>query len=99
MEILKKIQVQENLKKSLSAYHWNLNSLPAHNFSKQTQLKAYISMYNHNFICLSETYLNSSVPGSLLKIDGYKFVRADYPMIPKEVEFLFTIRSHFLLES
>ena len=26
-------------KKSLSVCHWNLNSLPAHNFSKLTQLK------------------------------------------------------------
>ena len=29
----------------LSAWHWNLNSLSAHNFSKFTQLKAYISIY------------------------------------------------------
>ena len=39
-------------KKSLSLCHWNLNSLPAHNFSKLTQLKAYISMYKLDFICL-----------------------------------------------
>ena len=46
-------------KNSLSVCHWNLNSLSAHNFSKLTQLKAHISKYKHEFICLSETYLNS----------------------------------------
>ena len=42
-------------------------------------MKAYISMYKHDFICLSETYLDSSTPDSLLEIDGYILVRADHP--------------------
>ena len=63
---------------SLSVCHWNLNSLSAHNFSKLTQMKAYISMYKHDFICLSETYLDSSTPDGLLEIDGYNLVRADH---------------------
>ena len=65
--------------KSLSVCHWNLNSLTAHNYSKLTQLKAYTSMYKHDFICLSETYLDSSTPDSLLEIDGYNLIRADHP--------------------
>ena len=36
-------------------------------------------MYNHDFICLSETYLDSTIPDSLLEIDGYNLVRADHP--------------------
>ena len=36
-------------------------------------------MYKHDFICLSETYLRSSVPYSFLEIDGYNLVRADHP--------------------
>ena len=44
-----------------SVCHWNLNSLPAHNISKLTQLKTYISVYKYDFICLSETYLSTSV--------------------------------------
>ena len=36
-------------------------------------------MYKHDCICLSETYLDSSVSDSLLKIDGYNLVRADHP--------------------
>ena len=66
-------------KKSLSVCHWNLNSLSAHNFSKRTQLKAYTSIYKHDFICLSETYLDSSIPDSFLEIDRYDLVRSDHP--------------------
>ena len=64
---------------SLSVCHWNLNSLCAHNFSKLTQLKAYNSLYKYDFICLSETYLDSTIPDKLIKIKGYKPVRADHP--------------------
>ena len=66
-------------KDSLSVCHWNLNNLSAHNFSKLTQMKACISVYKHDFICLSETYLDSSTLDSLLKIDRYILVRADHP--------------------
>ena len=64
---------------SLSICHWNLNSLTAHNYSKPTQLKAYISIYKHDFVCLSEIYLDSTTPNSLLEIDGYNLIRADHP--------------------
>ena len=64
---------------SLSVCHWNLNSLCAHNFSKLTQLKTYISVYKHDFICLSETYLDSSTSDGLLEIDEYNLVCADHP--------------------
>ena len=30
-------------------------------------------------MCLSETYLDSRIPDSLLEIDGYNLVRADRP--------------------
>ena len=53
--------------------------LTAHNSSKLTQLKAYISLYKYDFICLSETYLDSTTPDNLLEIDGYNLVRADHP--------------------
>ena len=63
----------------LSVFHWNLNSLSAHNFTKLTQLKAYNSIYKYDFICLSETYLDSSTPDNLIEIEGYKLIRADHP--------------------
>ena len=59
--------------KSLLVCHWNLISLIL------TQLKAYISMHKYDFICLSETYLDSKIPDSLLEIDWYNLVRADHP--------------------
>ena len=31
--------------------HWNLNSLPAHNFAKMLLLKAYNAVYKYDFIC------------------------------------------------
>ena len=40
-------------KNSHSVCHWILNSLSAHNFSKLTQLNAYISIYKHDFICFT----------------------------------------------
>ena len=58
----------KKFKNSLSVCHWDLNSLSAHNFSKFTQLKTYTSIYKHDFICLSDTYLDSSIPDSLLEI-------------------------------
>ena len=64
---------------SLSVCHWNLNSITAHNCSKLTQLKAYISTYKYDFICLSETYLDSSIPDDVINIEGYNLVRADHP--------------------
>ena len=36
-------------------------------------------MYKRDFICLSQTFLDSSVSDSLLQIDGYNLVRADHP--------------------
>ena len=63
---------------SLSICHWNFNSLSAHNFAKLTQLKAYNSIYKHDFICPSETYFDSTTANNMLEIEGYNLVRADH---------------------
>ena len=44
------------------------------------QSKAYNSIYKHDFICLSETYLDSSTPlnDNSLQIKGYNLDRADH---------------------
>ena len=71
-----------NSKNHLPSFcHWNLNSLPAHNFSKMLLLKAYNAIYKYDFICLSEIYLDSSIPSDhvSLELEGYKLVRADHP--------------------
>ena len=36
-------------------------------------------MYKHDLICLSETYLDSTVPDSLPEIHEYNLIRADHP--------------------
>ena len=78
--LLNETKGQENLKtNSFSICDWNLNSLSAHNFSKLTQIKAYNSIYKYDFICLSETYLDTSIPDNLIDIEGYKLIRADHP--------------------
>ena len=66
---------------TLSICLWNLNSIPAHNFIKLSLLRAYISVDEFNVICLSETYLDSSISSSddNLEIPGYTLVCADNP--------------------
>ena len=44
---------------TFSIGHWNLNSLVAHNFTKSSILKAYLSVQRFDTFCISETYLNS----------------------------------------
>ena len=36
-------------------------------------------MYKYDFICLSETYLDSMTPDNLIEIDGNNLVCADHP--------------------
>ena len=64
----------------LTICHWNLDSIPAHDFINVALLKAHLSVHEMNVICLSETYLESFVPvdDDNLQILGYSFVRADH---------------------
>ena len=61
--------------------HWNLNSISAHNFIKITLLHVYVSTHNVQILCLSETYLDSSISSNEnnLKIPGYDLYGADHP--------------------
>ena len=45
----------------------------------KTYSKAHNSVYKYDFICLSETYLDSSIPDNLIDIEGYKLIRANHP--------------------
>ena len=58
---------------SLSISHWNLNSISAHNFIKLSLLRAYISINKTDIICLSETYVDSSISSDNdnLALPGY----------------------------
>ena len=62
-----------------SICHWNLNSIATYSLTKVSLLKAYITIYNYDIICFSETYLDSSIPSddNILEIPGYDLIRAD----------------------
>ena len=60
---------------TVSVCHWTLNSITEHNFSKLTQLIVYVSTYKCDFICLSETFLDSQTPDNLVDIQGYRSSR------------------------
>ena len=47
---------------NFSLCHWNLHSIAANDFSKLFLLEAYKARHMYDIICLSETYLDSSVP-------------------------------------
>ena len=72
---------KQNAVKKFTIYHWNLNSIAAHNFAKLVLLKAYSSVHKFDIICLSETYLDSNIlpDDSNLEIPVYNLVRSDHP--------------------
>ena len=41
--------------------HWNLNGLAAHNFEKVPLVEAFIASNNFDLVCLSETFLDSTI--------------------------------------
>ena len=74
-------ELNQNTAKKLSICRWNVNSIAAHNFAKLVLLKAFNSIHKFDIICLSETYLDSSIlhNDSNLEIPGYNSVRSDDP--------------------
>ena len=65
----------------ISICHWNLSSISAHNLAKLHILKAYVTVHKFDIICLSETYLDSSIPfdDNNLEISGYNLILSDHP--------------------
>ena len=67
--------------KSLSVCHWNLNSVWVDDFSKITQLSAFLNVHNFDIVCLGETFLTSHIMDDdpRLAIEGYEILRSDHP--------------------
>ena len=65
---------------SFSIFHWNLNSICAHNFIKLSLIRTYIAANQCDILCLSETFLDSGILSDDVSLDisGYRLVRADY---------------------
>ena len=66
---------------SFSFFHWNLNSIAAHNFIKMFLLHADNAIHRFDIICLSETYLDNSyhTDDDQLTFPGYNLIRAHNP--------------------
>ena len=47
---------QYNSCQSFFVFHWNLNSICAHNFVKLSLLRAYIAVNQCDILCLSESF-------------------------------------------
>ena len=62
-----------------SWFHWNVNSILAHN--KLSLLEAYSTIHKYDILCISETYSKSSVlvDETTLSHPGYNLVRSDHP--------------------
>ena len=70
----------------LKFFHWNLYGLAAPDFIKLPLIGAYIATTNLDIVCLSETFLDSSIPNDDKRIDiaGYSLLRADHPSNTKK---------------
>ena len=65
---------------NFSICHWNLNSLTSHNCEKVNLLEAYNAVNKFDIICLSESFLDSSITeNNNVKINEYTMVSADHP--------------------
>ena len=53
--------------------HWNLNGLAAHDFIKVPLVETFITSNNFNLVCLSKTFLDSTIPNDdvNIQIKGY----------------------------
>ena len=64
--LLKSVDIESNPgprnSSALKFCHWNLNGLAAHEFTKLYLLEGYIDVNDNNIICLSETFLDFSIP-------------------------------------
>ena len=61
--------------------HWNLGGIAADDFVNVTLIEAFNNANNIDIICLSDTFLDSTIPlnDERLYINGHSMIRADHP--------------------
>ena len=66
---------------SFSICQWNLNSISGQSYIKILLIRAYISAYKFDVICISENYFDpdTSDDDNNLKIPGYNLIWANNP--------------------
>ena len=71
----------------------------AHDFVKVPLVKAIIKANNIDIICLSETFLDSTIPRNdeRLRVTGYSMIRADHTSNTKEELLAYIIKSIYCL--
>ena len=74
---------KRNAAQTPSICHWNVNGISAHIVVKLSHLRAYLSVHKFDIICLSGTYLDSSIDDGNLEILGYYLIRSDHPFNKK----------------
>ena len=76
---LKHGDVLRKSKQDFFCFHWNVNSILVHN--KLSLLEAYNTIHKYDILCISETYLDSSVSvdDATPSLPGYNLVRSDHP--------------------
>ena len=79
--LTKSCRQKPNSVQNFSVQDWNMNSIPAHNFSKISFLSAYNFLHKFDIICLSETYLDSSIlpQDPNIEMQTYTLIRTDHP--------------------
>ena len=84
---------------SLSFCHWNLNGLTAHYCIKMTLIQACITDQNFDTVCMSETFLISSIQDDDCKVknDGYNLIRSDHSSDSKKGGVCIYYKEHILL--
>ena len=53
---------------SINFCHWNLNGVISHDFIKVPLVDVFITSNNFDLVCLSETFLDSTIPNDDVKI-------------------------------
>ena len=76
------VNLGPEIKSQVLFCHWNLNGLAAHNLIKLSLLQALPVTHGYDIICLSKTFLASSIYNEDLKIsiEGYNLLRANDPI-------------------
>ena len=91
---------KSNCCENVSVCQWNLKSISTHDFSKVSLLNAYTSLYSFDIMCLSETYLDSSILSHdpSLEVQGYDLIRANHPSNVKKGRVCIYFKNHLPLK-
>ena len=82
--------------KDLSICHWNLNSIMADEYSKVSEISAFLDSHRFDIFCISESFLDSSIDDEdlELEISGYDFIRCDHPSNTKRGGVMLYYKDH-----